>query len=100
MNPRTEYYTKLTAKQAELRKLYPSGSLHIASVNNGRVCGASIEVAARCIIEGSHRVTSEVEVQEHEKQMALLRAQSTNAGGGIDQARALFAALGHKDGKK
>jgi hypothetical protein len=64
------YYSEKRYHLAELQKQFPQGFCHVCSIGNktsravaGSVTAASLEVAARCLTERTHRLATDDEVK-------------------------------------
>ncbi len=69
----TTHYQKIKLQRTTLAEQYPDGVCFLASIANatsgaagGSVCAASLDVAAKCLTEGTHRIASAGEVADYE----------------------------------
>lgn len=96
MTDRTIYWTSVRAQEAALRQQFHGHrDCHVTAIGpTPRVVEVSLDNASRLLTDGSHRLSTEAEIAEYQRAMELRRAQQAQASGGLQQARALFAALG------
>lgn len=71
-NRLSETFVALRSKERELQAQFPSGDCYLISVRNevfntvgGQVVGVPVEIAARHLLEGTHRLASNEEIEGH-----------------------------------
>jgi len=92
----SKYYQNIRIRREELAKANPSGFLYVISLDSlernsvgGSICEVSIADAARLMIEGTHRVTTEEELAAYRAQQDAVRVR--NSAEGLARARAEMA---------
>ena len=67
-----EYWVDVREREAELRTEFPSDSVPLCllanrgkSVTGGAITFVRNEVAARCLVNGTHRLATEIEILDH-----------------------------------
>jgi len=96
-----EYYEKCHAVETKLGKDYPSGDAYLVGLKPGGTntpCNATLSTAARCIVEGTHRLATQAEVDAFLASQELLRTQAGPVG--LAAAEKLHAALRASRGEK
>jgi hypothetical protein len=86
------YYPALRDKKIELVKRFPDGSCWIVPLNGGAHSHVSIDIAADCIVRGTHRLATDDEVTEFNAALTAQQARSRPATT-LDRARAQFQAV-------
>jgi hypothetical protein len=82
------YYTAIREKRAELGAQFSNGSCAVVSVNraNNGACEVTLDNAARLLVEGTHRLATDSEIDAFHADQGLRRA-ATGAGS-LDSVRA------------
>ena len=88
----SEYYTAVRQRRAELAKQFPSGDCLV--VSKGTVTEVPVPLAATLLVEGTHKLASESQIQEFHEAQRLNRPPIS----GLDAARAAFVRLIQKGG--
>lgn len=95
MNP--NYFVEIKNQKALLGVQYPDGAVLVASLplpgrgKAGTICEVTTAIAARLIVEGTHRVANDDETREYRGNQILQRATVNDP---LEQARQKFNLLG------
>ncbi len=73
-----EYWPEVRAMREELQANHPSGTVYLTLKANGRVLAASIEIAARCLVDATHTISTEAEITGH-REIQKLEAERGRA---------------------
>jgi hypothetical protein len=102
MNDHAQYYSDIREQRDKLQQQFPAGDCLVISVrplNNG-ACEVPLALAAKLLVEGSHRLASETECNSFRAAQEANRA-TTSPVDSLANARAQFAALmAAKGGRK
>lgn len=90
MSKLQEYYRSIRQRQTELSGQFPDGSCLV--VSKECVCEVPVTVAARLLVEGTHKLASEQEACAFRATQAMNRA-TTPLVDSLANARQQFAAL-------
>ena len=85
-----KYYADIREQHAALAAQFPDGICHVVALTArpSAACQVTIEIAAKLLVEGTHKLADDSQVAEFQRDQAMRRAVTT--GIGIEAARALF----------
>jgi len=86
------YYANIHKQKQALVALFPDGACLV--VSKGCICEAPLDIAARLLVEGTHALASESQIQKFHEAQRMNRPPIS----GLDAARAAFAKLILKEG--